>query len=112
MRDAIGWGMTDRPMFAITHDPSGGGSGARRALKAALDTAGPVRITVPEAGLLQSFRGDYPWQGTKHKQYEQIGNAVPPLLAVAVLGNLLHVAGWQDVCASMRPATLPLDVAA
>ncbi|MEV5854696.1 DNA cytosine methyltransferase [Streptomyces anulatus] len=50
------------------------------------DDRGVVRdVTLAEAGQLQTFPADYPWQGPKTRAARQIGDAVPPLLATAVV---------------------------
>ncbi|MFF4714415.1 DNA cytosine methyltransferase [Streptomyces eurythermus] len=51
----------------------------------------PIKITAREAGILQSFPADYPWQGNKGQQFSQIGNAVPPRLAAHLLAPHLNV---------------------
>lgn len=50
---------------------------------------GGVRITLPEALILQGFDPDYPVQGVKSRQFLQVGNAIPPPLANAILRALL-----------------------
>jgi DNA (cytosine-5)-methyltransferase 1 len=52
--------------------------------KSRADWEAGQRVTVAEAGQLQSFPADYVWTGTPSKQFLQIGNAVPPTLAEAV----------------------------
>jgi DNA (cytosine-5)-methyltransferase 1 len=47
-----------------------------------------IRLTAAEAGVLQTFPRDYPWTGTKREIFQQIGNAVPPLMAEAILAEV------------------------
>lgn len=108
-----GWGMTHRPYPAVVSGTAAGGpdpqyvggSGAR-AMIAEERAAGrwieqpedhPLyrgrstiqdgqRLTDQEAGVLQGFAPDYPWQGGRNARAQQIANAVPPPMASRLLG--------------------------
>jgi DNA (cytosine-5)-methyltransferase 1 len=83
----------ERPATTVQGDPRIGRPGHKdRDQGEAQFDQGAVRVTVQEAATLQGFRPDYPWQGTKTAQYQQVGNAVPPLLAAAILRPLLATA--------------------
>ncbi|MFJ5952637.1 DNA cytosine methyltransferase [Streptomyces noursei] len=115
MAEALGWGMTRRPGLTVAvgtgaggPDPSCvGGSGSRVALYRERDAgrwitdtrpvgadAVPsyrggrkdmIRVSVADAAALQTFPPGHPFRGTRTKQYEQVGNAMPPVLAEAVI---------------------------
>lgn len=95
-RNVGGWGW-ERPAMTVCGDPRFGEPGHR-------DREGGepqfrndgVRITEREALILQSFPPDYPVQGSRSKRFEQIGNAVPPRLAMHVLASLLGVELQED----------------
>jgi len=48
-----------------------------------------IRVTVEEAAALQSFPPEHRFAGGLGKRYLQVGNAVPPLLARAILETFL-----------------------
>jgi len=51
---------------------------------------GVRRLNVRESARLQSFPDSFTFMGTKTRQYMQIGNAIPPLLAGAITKALYH----------------------
>lgn len=110
MAAALGWGMTARPYFTLASSRTTGGpdkekvggSAARKALYAEREAGrwidppaaarfadGSIRVTMEEAAQLQSFRHDYPWHGTATARFQQLTNAVPPLLAMNILRGVL-----------------------
>jgi len=121
MADAIEWGMTHRPALTIAvgtaaggPDPSCvGGSGARATLYGERDAGrwidcrrivdadhlpayrggrrDTIRVTPEDAALLQTFPVGHPFQGSQTKRYEQIGNAVPCLLAEHVISTAFGI---------------------
>jgi DNA (cytosine-5)-methyltransferase 1 len=73
----------DQPAPTITagHDSSNRGF---------LDADGALTVaTVEQVSALQSYPAPFVWKGAKTKQFLQIGNAVPPRLAEAVLSALI-----------------------
>jgi DNA (cytosine-5)-methyltransferase 1 len=106
MFDDLGWGFIDRPCVTVGNAVGrgiGGGSGAQRSIAKALEAgtfipsprakntsfAEQTRMSHSDAGLIQSYPADFNWQGTSTNIYLQIGNAVPPRMAEAVLRNFL-----------------------
>jgi DNA (cytosine-5)-methyltransferase 1 len=62
-------------------------------------TIASEQLTVEQTGLLQGFPIDHPWQGSKTSIFRKIGNAVPPPMAMAVIGAGSG-GGWHDLVAA------------
>jgi len=83
------WVLT-RPATTVLGDPRIGRPGHKAWDKGeAQFQNGSVPVSVQEAAALQSFRADYPFKGSKTSRHQQVGNAVPPLLAAAILRPLI-----------------------
>ena len=48
-------------------------------------------ISIREAARLQTFPDSFVFCGTKDKQYQQVGNAVPPIMAKAIAEQLAEI---------------------
>jgi DNA (cytosine-5)-methyltransferase 1 len=55
---------------------------------------GARRLTVLESSIIQTFPRDLIFQGTRSSQYQQVGNAVPPLLS-QILGRAIQEQLWE-----------------
>ena len=102
MSQALGWPTS---FTAISNYGSGGNPrnrGKRHSGEPAATVTGKImrnriqfasgewrRLQHNEAGILQTFPADYPWSGLDIGQ--QIGNAIPPRLAVHILSQVLQI---------------------
>jgi len=97
MGSALGWGAGSRPAWVFERPSTTIVGSFRPDLVAPptyrafgapprQQTPGAVAITLAEALTLQGFPPDFPVQGPKTARWLQVGNAVPPPLARAVLG--------------------------
>lgn len=70
------------------HDEGSQGANAvtvEQAMTGDYDGTAPIKLTIRDALILQGFPPDYPVQGTRTAQFRQVGDAVPPPLAAAVI---------------------------
>ncbi|HBU80983.1 MAG TPA: DNA cytosine methyltransferase [Paenibacillus sp.] len=73
----------------------------------------PVRnraVSIREAARLQTFPDSFVFMGAKDAQYQQVGNAVPPLLGRAVADQLLYYLGHFPVKSLKEVITPPQTV--
>lgn len=86
-----------RPATTLLGDPrvTAPGSWPRCGRRAAIVRGRPVRVSVEQAAVLQGFRHDYPWQGSRSQRFEQVGNAVCPPVAARVLAEAMRPTLWR-----------------
>lgn len=106
-RDVLGWPAGEQMRTRNNRRPTGGNlfstdgpswclTGKARSWERDSDGA---RITAAQAGALQGFPFDYPWQGSRTAQFQQAGDVVSPLVGAAVLGTV-HGIDWRPAVAA------------
>jgi DNA (cytosine-5)-methyltransferase 1 len=66
-------------------------------------------LSIREAARLQSFPNSFVFYGTKNAQYQQVGNAVPPLLGQAIAECLLEQLGIQSKSSLTKDLRIKVD---
>lgn len=86
--DVMSW-RTDNAFApgAATHQGSGTVVNVRKSMW--IHPTKDRAISIREAARLQTFPDSFVFYGSKDKQYQQVGNAVPPVLAKAIAEKLL-----------------------
>lgn len=87
------WEWLDAPATTVAGDPR---ITAREHHEHGEQSGTSLRLTYKEAAALQSFPPDMRWPGNQGERFLAIGNAVPPLMAEAILAALLAPAGVRD----------------
>ncbi|WFR62974.1 DNA cytosine methyltransferase [Paenibacillus amylolyticus] len=67
-------------------------------------------VSIREAARLQTFPDNFVFMGSKDAQYQQVGNAVPPLLGRAVADQLLYYLGHSPIKSLKEIITSPQTV--
>ena len=99
MADALGWESGHRMVTRGNRKPTGGGdfsmdgpswclTGRSRSWERDGDKR---RMTEGDAGLLNGFRRDYPWSGSRTARFQQAGDVVSPVMGAHILGAALDV---------------------
>ncbi|MGV8909649.1 MAG: DNA cytosine methyltransferase [Propionicimonas sp.] len=98
----VGWGAGEHVRTRNNRRPTGGNlfsadgpswclTGKARTWERDSDRA---RFEAADAGALQGFPRDYPWQGSRTSAFQQAGDVVSPLVGAAVLGAV-HGVDWR-----------------
>ena len=65
-------------------------------------------LSIREMALLQGFPPDYQFVGAFRSQYNQIGDAVPPVIAALLAATILHLEGRSvDLEGALASARFP-----